>query len=247
MSTCTFCDKKYTRKTSYNRHVILCEIMHQTKRERLCDSEESDNLPTYKQLYNIVQELGLKYVALENKMEEMQKWVNQKKKKINILDWLNNNETTTSYSDWISAIAISSEEIEILQTESLIKTFMTVLQNNLNKSVKTHPITAFLEKANTLYFYHENEWKQLESNDLVLLVKKIHSKIFGSLVQWKKDNHEKIKYDDKWGELYNKTLLKLTSINFTHDSAILCKIKTGLYNYLKTELKQILTTEYNFT
>ena len=38
-------------------------------------------------------ELGQKYNRLEEKVDEMSKWITKKKKKINILEWLNTNIT----------------------------------------------------------------------------------------------------------------------------------------------------------
>ena len=37
----------------------------------------------------MILELALKYNKLEEKVELMSKWVDKKKKKINVLDWLN--------------------------------------------------------------------------------------------------------------------------------------------------------------
>ena len=60
--SCMHCFKSYTRKLSYDRHVILCEVLHQTKRIRICEKEESTDIPSHAQLYHIVQELALKIV-----------------------------------------------------------------------------------------------------------------------------------------------------------------------------------------
>lgn len=246
--TCSFCDKKYTRKSSHDRHIIVCKILQQSKREKICDLEESTNLPTYKQLYNIVQELGLKYSILETKMEEVQKWVDKKKKKLNVIQWLNTNSIPShSYEEWISSIVINKKEIEILLEDSLVKTFTTVLQNNLDTFTTNNPIACFSEKANMLYIYEKDkEWIHFESPQFVILIKKIHSKIFSALFEWKNQNKEKIQNEDKWADLYTKTLSKLTSMNFTHDSNVTCKIRTGLYNYLKSDLKRVIEYEFEF-
>ena len=79
--SCGLCNKSYTRKTSYDRHVILCEILHQSKREKKCKGQELSDIPSHTQLFLIVQELALKNQILETKMIEMQKWVETKKKK----------------------------------------------------------------------------------------------------------------------------------------------------------------------
>ena len=82
--SCGLCNKSYTRKTSYDRHVILCEILHQSKREKKCKGQELSDIPSHTQLFLIVQELALKNQILETKMIEMQKWVETKKKKLNV-------------------------------------------------------------------------------------------------------------------------------------------------------------------
>ena len=42
-------------------------------------------------LYQIILELGNKFNKLEEKVDELNKWVVKTKKKINIIEWLNNN------------------------------------------------------------------------------------------------------------------------------------------------------------
>ena len=78
--SCKYCGKQYTRKTSHNRHEILCEIFYkkntETPREQICEEEETTNIPSVKQLYGIIQELAVKYQDMEKKLIEMQKKIN---------------------------------------------------------------------------------------------------------------------------------------------------------------------------
>ena len=86
---CENCNKEYTRKYSLDKHKILCDFKIRTKRQDQIDNEELGDTPTHYQLVKIVQELTLKMTKMEEKMEQMQKWVDKTKKKINVLEWLN--------------------------------------------------------------------------------------------------------------------------------------------------------------
>ena len=79
---CTVCNKQYSRKSSLEKHKILCEFKTKSKREQQVDFEELGDTPTHYQLVKIVQELTLKMIKIEEKMTEMQKWVDKKKRKI---------------------------------------------------------------------------------------------------------------------------------------------------------------------
>jgi hypothetical protein len=46
--------------------------------------------------------------------------------------------------------------------------------------------------------------------------------------------------------LYNKTMIKLMGANFTQESQILSKIRTELYNQLKTDFTNLIEYEFEF-
>ena len=95
---CDTCKKEYTRKSSLDKHRILCDFKMKSKREKQIDFEESTDIPSHSQLVKIVQELTLKMMKMEEKMEEMQKWVEKKRRKLNIVSWLNSSVTPTVVS-----------------------------------------------------------------------------------------------------------------------------------------------------
>ena len=65
------------------------------------------------------------------------------------------------------------------------------------------------------------------------------------LTKWKTENQNKFDDNDKISELFNKAIIKLMNISFTQD-ATLSRIKNGLYNYLKTDLKTMIDYEFEF-
>lgn len=247
---CKYCGKQYTRKTSHERHEILCEIVHdksKTKHEIKCEEEENTSIPSTKKLYKIIQELAIKYKNLEHKMNDMQKWVDKKKKKLNVIQWLNNNiEPSTFIQNWIQSIQVTEEHIQILIEHNMIKTMNAILKNNLSSS--QNPLYCIIQKVNLFYCYNskEDKWSHFSTDDFIIMLKRIHSKILAALCEWYDKNVEKINQSDKMGILYNKTMIKLMGANFTPDSQILSKVRSELYNQLKTDFTNLIEYEFEF-
>ena len=248
---CPHCDKKYTRKSSYTRHIILCEVLHQTKREKKCAEVETTDIPTTRQLYNIIQELAIKYQNMEQKMNDMQKWVETKKKKLNIINWLNTNcEPTTLIQQWIQTILVNEEHIEILIEQNMAQTISAILREKLqqNKDGSHQPLYCLTQKENLFYCYNnaDDKWSQFTTEEFIIMLKRIHGKLVKALCEWHDKNVEKINRSDKMQILYNKTMIKLMGANFTQDSQILSKIKNDLYHQIKTDIKNVIEYEFEY-
>lgn len=250
--SCNHCGKKHTRKTSHERHILLCEVIYSSKREKKCLDEETSNIPTHFELYKIVQELALKNSILEEKMAEMQKWLDKKKKKIDVVQWLSTNKSNIVeiFSEWQKKIIVTSDHIELLIEENIVKTICEIIHENIkNKDI---PIICFQQKTNLFYIFnqnietHENTWKRVEPQEFLLFIQHIHKKIWHELSHWKEKNNEKIQNSEKMCDLYARTVIKLTGLNFDQDSAAMCKIRSYLYNQLKTDLKNMIEYEFEF-
>ena len=254
---CNTCDKKYMRKSSLEKHSVLCEFLIKTEREKQIQKQEETDIPSYHQLVNIVQQLSLKYSRLENEMEEMRKWVEKKKKKINVVNWLNTNVIPyTSFHDWVNTISINDEHFQLLMTNNIVDCFQAILEEYLSSQIlqpgsgstlQIYPIKCFSQKQNLFYIYLSDggEWRQMTFEDFMQLFKIIQSKLLKATTEWKQKNKQFIEENDSASILYNKTLLKLMEISFTRD-ATFGKIKTNLYNYLKMDLKNLFEYEFEF-
>jgi len=242
---CTFCGKDYTRKLSLQRHQILCETIHKSKRDKLCEQEEATDIPSRQQLYQIIQELAIKYDRLQEKMNDLQKWVQTKKKKVNIIEWLNTNyPQSISFQSWMKSIYVNECHVKLLIEENIVQTINTILRDNF-KPEKGKSFASFSQKANQVYIFDDsNEWRHLTQDDFVTLIKQIHSRILRELCEWRNNNAKEIAENEKMGELYNKTVIKLMGLNFSPDSSALSKIRSNLYNSLKIDLKQTLELEF---
>jgi len=246
---CQHCGKKHTRKTSHDRHILLCEIVYCSKREKKCESEENSDIPNYLQLYKIVQELAVKNAVLESKMQEMQKLFDKKKKSIDVVEWLitNRSNLVDTFCEWQKKLVVTPDHIDLLIEENVVKAICEAINENTN-CIQDVPITCFHQKTNLFYiFYKEGDqsgWKRATPDDLILFIKHIHKKLWFQLSCWKERNAEKMKTNDKLCDLYSRTVIKLTGLNFDQDSAQMCKIRSHLYGHLKMDLKNIV--EYDF-
>ena len=248
--SCALCKKGYTRKGSLDKHIVLCEIKSKSKLELQVAVEEASDKPTYDQLVQIVQELSIKYVKMEEKMMEMQQYIDRKKKKVDIISWLNTHvKPTVGYLEWINSIITveASHFLYLLKPETTIfEGLFEVFAYNLDKPDFVCPIKCFAQKNGVFYICEPNQeintytsvtyaWKELQLEDFVLLLKIIQKKMIGELSDWRKEN-QKLFYDnDKIADQFNKAVIKLMNITFTQD-ATMSKIKNALFHYLKMDL-----------
>ena len=250
---CIVCNKQYTRKSSLDKHKILCDFKIKSKREHQIDFEELGDLPNHLQLVKIVQELTLKMIKMEEKMEHMQKWVDKKKRKLNVIVWLNTNIVPTiGFLEWINtSFNVMPEHFENLIENTLFHTIQQVFEYNLcEKSEFVYPIRCFVEKPGIFYISEKKEdgtaeWRQLQLADMILILKTFQNRMIKELSKWKMENQYKFDDNDKIAELFNKAIIKLMNISFTQDSS-LTRIKNGLYNYLKTDLKSMIEYDFEF-
>uniref|UniRef100_A0A6C0F2P2 C2H2-type domain-containing protein n=1 Tax=viral metagenome TaxID=1070528 RepID=A0A6C0F2P2_9ZZZZ len=248
---CSSCDKKYTNKSSLYRHQIVCEIANKPPREKLIEGEEEGDLPTYKQLVIIVQELTKKCSSMEKKMTEMQKWVQRTKKKIDVIQWLNTSSSAkphTSFTEWFQNLTINAGTIDILMENTMYQTLATIFAKNLPEDAD-NPVCSFCQKQGSIYIYEMDgdapTWKLLSREQFTKGLNRLHLKILNELLAWKEKNEEKIENDDKLAEKYNKTMMKLMGINFTQEH-VYSKIKGDLFSYVKKDIKNILEYEVEF-
>lgn len=113
----------------------------------------------------------------------------------------------------------------------------------------------FFSKNNVFYVYKlinnestnasVSEWCPMIFEDSIYLFKRIQGSLLKELSNWKTQNKEYIDANDHMYILYNKTIMKLMDITFSKDT-IFGKIKANLYNYLKTDLKNLFEYEFEF-
>lgn len=245
--TCNCCNKKYTKKSSYQNHAVLCEFLHSSKREKSIDDEESSDLPSYRNLVKLVGMLAVKNSKLEEKVETLQKYAEKSKRKINIIEWLNVNvKPTLTFAQFLESIVLSESHINCLNEHNMIKTLTTIFEEYFIKE-NCLPVYAFNEKVNTFYsFNHEtNSWSEMEKDAVVSLLYYVDRLVQREITKWSQKYHEKIKYNDKWAQTFAKLVGKANALSY-RDDATLSRLKGILFNQIKCEVKRYVEYEFDY-
>ena len=233
-----------------DKHSVICELLNNSKKSKLV-IEEDDPLPSQRKMFQMLIELGMKFNKLEENMEEINKWVVKKKKKINVLEWLNANMTPNIVFDSIiDRITVNDEDLKILMDNQFNDTLNEVFTRTIyNFNETENPIFAFVQKANVFYIYdiidNKKVWVELSRERLIKFLNKVHIKIMKSFYEWKKTKENEIKTNDNFAIMCDKTTVKLMSVEFKQDS-ILSKVRSMMFNKMKTDMKALIEYEFEF-
>jgi hypothetical protein len=247
---CVHCGKSYNKKSNLNNHVIICELLHSNSKSL---DDEDEPLPSQRKMYQMIIEISKKLNDLDQKMEEANKWIVKKKKKINIIEWLNLNVIPDfTFEQFINKINILDDDINILFDNTFVDVLNQVFSRNFcnnetTENLKCLPILAFIQKQNIFYIYKNKEtgWSELDKENLILFLNNVFIKISRVFSDWKKINKDKLEEDEKFQLLCDKTSLKMYSVDFKQDST-LSKIKTTMYNKIKKDTKGLVEYEFEF-
>ena len=206
-------------------------------------------------------ELGQKYNKLEEKVDEINKWVVKKKKKINVVEWLNANMVPNLVFEKLhEKITIIDSDIEFLLENSFLYTinevFTRTIYNMEGESEIKIPLFAFVQKANIFYIFDKNVnnkdvddnnavWMELPRDKLMRFLMRIQMKISKAFCEWKKKKTDKNRDDDHFDVLCDKTIVKIMGTEFNQD-ATFGKMKAIMYNKMKADMKALIEYEFEF-
>jgi hypothetical protein len=242
---CARCDKTYTNKSDAKRHVIMCEELSKTSRQRKIEEERNTDLPTHDQLCHIVMDLLQKNIALEKKLSQITQWAERNQKKVVLTDWLNDNvRPRLNYAEFKDQLgkSVNQNHVEYLIKNTFIDTTLKIFEDF--GWGEGSPIFCSTQKQNVFYMHQSDQslsasdWVEMTKTDLVDLLNYLHSKFLRELMKWHRENADIIAKNEQVCKQYTKMMIKFSEIEFSNDTT-LSKIKTGLYNQLKKDLRDI--------
>ena len=268
---CTWCGKGYKTRGNLDKHVILCELIHKSSKKRVINKnsdltdydEVCEDLPSPKKMYQMLLELGYKYSKLEEKMEEVNKFIVKKKQKINVVEWLNSNITPSLvFENLIDQITIIDSDIEFLFENNFLDMINGVLSRFVYNGESDVPLFAFSQKTNVFYAFvklnnnnnnnNNNKcgddkccgiWSELSKDQLMKFLMRIQMKVSKAFCEWK-TRCGRVN-DDSFDIMCDKTLIKIMGNEFNQD-ATFNKMRGVMYNKMKTDMKAMVEYEFEF-
>ena len=150
---CHLCNKEYIRKSYYDTHVIYCELLTKTKKERAQVIEQEQETPSMRNLYVMFQQLVRENEKMKSEIKLLKKAMNLSNIKVTLADWLKDNcNPKFIFVDWITNIETKQEDLESIYKHNISSCLLEIFVRNMClHDTKSNPIQCFTEKNNTLF------------------------------------------------------------------------------------------------
>jgi hypothetical protein len=249
---CKYCNKIYIRKYAYNNHFEKCKfyksrcsVIKEDNHEFLNNIKETNINLSNSTIYKMLIDLTNKYDKLQKDYDNLKKFVETNKKKVDIITYLNNNFNFDNYdfNDFIKSIIITSEDLEIIFKKDYLDGIVNIILNKINILENNVPLKAFSTKENILYIYLKSlkSWIQISNEELQKTIKYFSKNILNEFGKWESETKKTMRPDD-FSEIYILNMKKVLGGNY--DSKNLNNlIKTRLYKNIKINVKSISSYE----
>ena len=228
---CVHCGKTYKKRENLDKHILLCDLLNNKSKKNILEEDDDFVIPSAKNMYLMLIELGKKYNSLEEKMNEMSKYAIKKKNKVDVLEWLNTSvEPKIVFESLVSLVVVTEQDAISILDNSFYDVFDKILSRSLF-SLEDKPIFASNnEKANTIYIYTNGSWILASREKLAWLFNKIHMKLVDVFYSWKKIKILEVGLNkDKFETTCDKATIKLMNIDFSVEN-IYSKTKGILFH-----------------
>jgi hypothetical protein len=247
MFSCGHCQRNYQRKLYFDRHVIACQFLSQSKRERTLEREELADTPSVRELYSIILALAAKCETLETKLTTIQKWAHITKQKLNITDWLKTTyPVVLPYADWFAALKVDDADLALLFEADYVEGVLQVLKRALVLADARRPMRAFTTKENTFYIAEGEKWRLCDAALFTTLMHFFDKEFMREFIAWQNANKSRIRTEDSFADLYAKNMKKVMGGNSTREQ-LYTRVKKELYAYLREDPPNIVEYETTFT
>jgi len=245
---CDFCNRQYKLKSRFEKHILMCSITSKTIDERKKESEMLEKTPSIHQLYEIIKQLVQKNDMLERKVEKLSVWVNNNKKKVNVVDWMNEHQNlATNFDIWLNSLDITKDDMEVVFNYNFAEGVRFIIQRIIPDIVDEKiPMKAFDQKDGVIYTYNgvEDGWGIMPPEVFERFFVRITKGLLTQLKLWQDVNRHRI-CDNGFTEIYIDNVKKITGGDLTKEQQY-TKVKKMLYNHIKINLKNVIQYDFEF-
>ena len=141
-------------------------------------------------------------------------------------------------------------QIPIPKNKEKITEWVEKISNPYDKKINAEKEFKELEEEikNKIKHIYENEesgWMELNREKIIKFLNRVHMKLLKAFGEYKKTNVDKIREDESFSLLCDKTSVKMMNVDFRQES-ILGKIKGNMYSRMKTDMKALVEYEFEF-
>ena len=230
---CPYCFRAYKSKVYFDRHISACELLRKSTAERNDEGDAISEIPDARRLYEMLLALAVKNKALEEKVEELSKYVTIKKKCLDIKEWLNQNYSDVqSFDSFMSKKTINGSDYKYVCKYDYLEGISMILKRMFPlESESSLPLRAFVQKDNTFFVKNDDGWNTMSATELEGLIASISKQLMSLFVAWQESNKHRLS-QDSYIEEYMETLQKMLGSSDT----VVVKIKRNLYKHLKSKI-----------
>lgn len=244
---CVSCNREYQRKIFYDKHILLCHLMMtKTVADMQKDNEEQADTPTVRVLYEIILEMNAKMVKMEARLDEYAKWVESRKRKVNIVDWLNDKYKSypTSYAAWFNSIKLERQHLEMIFEMDYVLGIAAILQTLIpSENRDILPIKCFDQKDNILFIFNNDTWQIMPVDLFDKLIMTLSKKLITEFIAWQNEHSDQLENNDEFATIHAQNLKKVMGGNISIELLGL-RVKKELFKYLKVNLKSVMECEF---
>lgn len=194
---CEHCDAKYSSKLLLQQHRPICAYIYSSR-----ETEKSVKIPSQEVMFQHIVHLTKKYEKLEEKVKNIEKIANYKKRR-NVNDYLKNAKPPKiNYTEWVNQIEVSNYDLNILFENDLNTCIKSILEDMIYSDM---PLLSLQERKNDIYIYDE-KWHMITKEEFDRLIMIISHRALKKYVLWSNANKEYLEKNKDLSVIYMSKL-----------------------------------------
>ena len=233
---CSFCNRKYKLKENFDKHHIVCIMIHEMKNKSHDDMVDSmETLPSQRELFQLIKAVMVKNEVLENELKQIKKMVSVRHKR-DVLEYLNHKkEYGKTFIEWYKSFTVDSDDLQLALDTDLTKAIQQIIHKSSLSNTGSRPLCWFKEKQNHLYLLDScngepKKWRLATHQDIEKMVVFLSNSLLKKFVHWQNENMEFLTANDKNKDLEIIYMSKITGIKNPIDKRTF-DVKKWLYSF----------------